>query len=93
MTPEWESHVIANSHRIEQRRVLEEESDLPTHRSDLGRRQGREFLSLYKHSPMIRQQETHNVLEQHTLAGTAAAQHVSRLALRHAERHVIQYSK
>src|SRR5437660_5324186 len=75
LLPQGKGHVFKNVERVEQRRALEQHRKFLPHLVELARAQPGDIDLVHQHLAAIRLQQPDHMLEQHTLAAAALADH------------------
>src|SRR5437588_855868 len=75
LLPQGKGHVFKNVERVEQRRALEQHRKFLPHLVELARAQPGDIDLVHQHLATIRLQQPDHMLEQHTLAAAALADH------------------
>ena len=72
LAPQGKRHVVLHGHRVEQRRALEDHSELGAHLEQLPFVQAHNVFAVNEHRAAVGPEQGDEVLEQHTLAAAAA---------------------
>src|SRR5579859_461903 len=89
---ERECHVLTHGKRIEERATLEDHGDLLADALHLIFAVIRDVFTGYDDPPGIWLEESHEIVQAHRLAHTAASQNAKRLARLHMEAHLVQHA-
>ena len=85
--------VVADRHRIEQRRVLKQESHVLAHVPQLAPGQRGDVALLDEHLAAVRLHQADDVPQRDALAGAAASEQAEGLALGDVERHLVEHGE
>ena len=90
VAPHRERHVLADRHRVEQRRILKQEAHVFAHLAELAPGQRRDVAFFDEHPSAVWRHQPDDVPERDALAGAASSQQAEGAARGDLERHLVQ---